>query len=91
MEDFGMKYPHEERGVYRGTFDRMEAVRGVRDESLVLRDVRDSTGAVVHEILHLNPTPKLRKLGLRRGDVIRFEARIVQSVRGFYPSQVRVD
>lgn len=85
----------ETRAKFVGSFERMGSKpnwHGYAAETILLRNVRDEAGKVVTAHLWFNYTGSFRSLGkLNAGDVIEFEARVTDYVKGYVNYRARID
>lgn len=76
----------EQRGVFTGRFER-KGIKSFKDhysETILLLDIRDSSGEQVTDHLWFNMTKGFRNLGtLEQGMIIQFEARVAEYYKGY--------
>jgi len=78
---------HEQRKRFTGTFEEFGKKRGWKGRTAItvlLVDIKDSTGKVVTDHLWMNHTKGFQALGdLQEGDVIAFDARVKTYWKGY--------
>lgn len=74
------------RGAYHGVFVRFgvkSGWRGRTDHTLLLKDIIDSNGQPICDHLWFNLTKAFAALNLQTGDVVYFDARVRDYVKGY--------
>lgn len=82
-----LKEYFDKRGTFTGVFERFGEKRGWKgktEKTVLLRDVRDSSGNIVSDHLWLNCTQGLEWLCLSPGDRVEFDARAKTYQRGYF-------
>lgn len=81
-----------QRKRFIGTFERKGRKRAYRgwgtagdgyDATLLLQDIKDDTGRTVADHLWFNTTKEFRHARLHKGDVVSFDARVDDYVKGY--------
>lgn len=80
-----LKQLGEVRATFTGTFARIgtKSSFGYSKNTLLLTDVRDSTGKIVTDHLWFNLTKGFAELSLVPGDTVRFDARVKPYEKGY--------
>lgn len=76
----------EVRGTFTGVFVRKGTKNGYMciEETILLKDVKNSEGKLMTDHLWFNYTKGFQKLGtLKEGDVIQFDARCKSYLKGY--------
>lgn len=81
------------RTTYTGTFSRLGKKNNKYStktlETILLLDIKNSSGKVLTEHLWFNYTKGFRKLGLlQEGDLISFRARVKPYIKGYHKDQL---
>jgi hypothetical protein len=77
---------NEERTTFTGTFERFgtkSGWMGTADKTVLLKDIR-RRGAYVCDHLWFNFTKAFARLNLQPGDVVQFDARVKEYVKGYF-------
>ena len=77
----------EERATFVGTFEHFGTKRGWQGATLqtvLLKDIRDITGTHVCDHLWFNLTRAFATLQLQSGDVVQFDARVKEYIKGYF-------
>jgi hypothetical protein len=75
------------RSTFRGTFARFGTKAGWvgrQEETLLLTDLCDATGARVCDHLWFNLTKQFEALQLQPGDRVQFDARVKAYMKGYF-------
>lgn len=76
-----------ERARFHGTFERFGTKRGWQGATLqtvLLKDIHDATGQRVCDHLWCNLTRAFAALDLHPGDLVQFDARVREYVKGYF-------
>ena len=74
------------RSTFTGVFERFGKKSGWTSEfetTVLLKDIRDSSGELVADHLWFNYTKGFAKLQLEKGDQVRFDARVKGYLKGY--------
>lgn len=74
------------RNTFTGTFVRLGIKRGWKGSTLttvLLTDIKDSEGNVVSDHLWFNYTKGFESINLQENDIIQFEARVTEYLKGY--------
>ena len=77
----------EVRATFTGTFERFGSKRGWQgreDKTVLLRGIVDTAGNAVCDHLWFNHTVAFARLRLQPGDVVTFDARVKEYVKGYF-------
>ncbi len=77
----------ETRNTFTGRFERYGEKSGYMGhvkETVLLLDIRNSTGKIVADHLWFNRTKGFRQLTLKQGDIVQFDARVEEYERGYH-------
>ncbi len=74
-----------QRQTFTGTIERFGNKNdfGHIKLTLLLKDVKDSEGNVVTDHLWFNLTKGFSKIGLQTGDIVQFDARVKEYLKGY--------
>ena len=75
-----------QRKKFTGTFERFgfkKAYRGPDLQTVLLKGVRDEYGKLLTDHLWFNFTKGFERLRLKKGDIVSFEARVKEYVKGY--------
>lgn len=74
-----------ERKTFSGTFVRFGIKNGWNgpEETVLLTNIKDAEEHVITDHLWFNLTKGFKKLGLRKADVVSFNARVAQYEKGY--------
>ena len=85
----------DERGSFIGTFKRYGTktnYKGFPEKTILLVNIKSSSGKVVSDHLWFNFTKQFEKLGdLKDGDIVRFDARVKPYVKGYVNFREEID
>lgn len=75
-----------QRQTFTGTFDRFGTKNsyGYIKYTILLKDIKDINGEVVADHLWFNLTKEFGKFALESGDVLRFDARVKDYLKGYF-------
>ena len=90
-----LKKMDTQREVFTGVFSKYgikSNYKGPSTDTLLLMNIRDEAGAIVTDHLWFNLTKGFEKLGsLKKGDRIRFEARVKRYKKGYVNRKIGID
>lgn len=74
-----------ERTTFRGTFARFGSKRGWKGDlpTVLFQDIRTPTGEPICDHLWMNLTKGIVALDLQIGDVVQFDARVLEYEKGY--------
>jgi hypothetical protein len=75
-----------QRKKFTGVFERFgfkKAYRGPDLQTVLLRGIRDENGKLLTDHLWFNLTKGFKEARLKKGDIVSFEARIKEYVKGY--------
>ncbi len=80
-----LKKIKEVRASFIGTFERIgtKSSFGYLKQTILLKDIKDSTGQIVADHLWFNLTKGFSALGLSQGDTVKFDARVKKYEKGY--------
>lgn len=80
-----LKQIKEVRATFTGTFVRLgtKSSFGHPKQTLLLADVKDSEGKIVTDHLWFNMGIQFMALHLQPGDVVQFDARVTEYIKGY--------
>lgn len=76
-----------ERAQFRGIFERFGTKLGWQRatlQTILLKDIHDTTGIRVCDHLWFNLTGAFAALDLQPGDLVQFDARVKEDVKGYF-------
>ena len=89
------KIGSQERHTYTGVFVRYGFKNGYKGpiETLLLKDIKDSAGNIISDHLWFNKTKGFAKYDLKKGDVLKFDARVSSYQKGYkgYDEWTRIE
>ena len=76
---------NQTRHTFSGIFIRTGIKNGYKypEETVLLKDVRDSSGKIVADHLWFNLTKGFQAANLRNGDIVQFDARVAVYQKGY--------
>ena len=80
------KISEDIRATYSGIFKRFGSKNGYKGpvETVLLLDVKDSDGNIIADHLWFNKTKGFASLNLQEGDVVQFDARVKEYIKGYF-------
>ncbi len=82
----------EVRDTFSGTFERYGSKNGwFGQRTVLLKDIKNNKGKVITGHLWFNLTKGFQKLHLKKGDIIRFDARVKAYVKGYDKINRKID
>ena len=80
------KISEDIRATYSGTFKRFGSKNGYKGliETVLLLDIKNSTGDIIADHLWFNKTKGFSSLNLQEGDVVQFDARVKEYIKGYF-------
>jgi len=83
----GLKKINKSRRTFIGVFKRYGNKKnwhGFLEKTILLIDIKDSSGVILSDHIWFNMTDGFKKLGdLKEGDIIKFDARVKIYVKGY--------
>lgn len=75
----------ETRHTFSGIFIRIGLKSGYKEleETVLIKDVRDSSGRIVTDHLWFNLTKGFQAANLHEGDIVQFDARVAMYQKGY--------
>lgn len=76
----------ENRKTFTGTFERFGWKSGYKGDipTVLLLDIKDCDGNTITDHLWFNKTKGFEKLNLVRGDIVQFNARVSEYIKGYF-------
>jgi len=75
----------DERDTFIGVFDRFGEKNGYKGtlRTVLLKDIKNKYGEIITNHLWFNLTKGFDKLNMKQGDIIQFDARVKEYVKGY--------
>ena len=81
-----LKKMEEIRSTFKGTFVRFGTKNGYKgpEKTILLKDIKNINNQIITKHLWFNFTKGFAKLNLEEGDIVQFDARVKEYLKGYF-------